>query len=92
MAKIQANIIITGMVQGVVFRWFIKERADDLGVTGWVKNQPDGSVKILALGERNKIKELITAAEQGPRFAQIADIKVDWQKPKNKFTDFEIVF
>jgi len=92
MAKARANFKIFGEVQGVAFRWFIEERANKLGLTGWVRNCLDGCVEVLVEGEKEKIKELMEECFKGPRFAQVSDIKVNWDDYKEEFKDFRIIF
>ena len=75
--KQAAVIIVHGSVQGVGFRYFVKQKADLLGITGFVKNQYDGSVYIEAEGEKDPIHEFINICKQGPYYARIdsADIQ-----------------
>jgi len=88
----QALIKISGQVQGVTFRWNTQRQARALGLTGWVKNEPDGGVTIVAQGEEDKIKQLVVWAEQGPAAAQVEEVKVNWVKSEDNFTDFTINF
>lgn len=89
--KKRVEIIINGRVQGVFFRQKTKIEADKLGLLGWVRNEADGSVRILVEGEEEKIKELIAWAKAGPRFAQVKNIKVDWQEAKTEFSQFAVL-
>lgn len=66
-------------------------KAEELGLSGWVKNEPDGSVTIVAEGEEEKLKELIKEIEKGPSFAQVKEIKIKWEKPKGE-KGFEVRF
>ena len=85
-----ANIIVNGMVQGVGFRYFVHTRATKLGLNGIVKNNSDGSVAIEAEGERSLIEEFIKEIKIGPRFANVGDVKIEWQSFSNRFRSFEI--
>ncbi len=87
---IQAHLIITGYVQGVGYRQFVKTHAKRLGLTGWVQNLPDGSVEVLVQGEKEDIENLIKECRKGPFLAQVKDIKIEWQDIKNRFSDFQI--
>ncbi len=87
---IQAHLVITGYVQGVGYRQFVKNHARQLGLTGWVQNLPDGSVEVLVQGEKKDIESLIKECRKGPFLAQVKDIKVEWQDIKNRFSDFQI--
>jgi len=92
MAKIRANLKVIGDVQGVTFRWFIQRKAKDSGLTGWVKNLPDGSIEAIVEGEKEKIEELIKKCWHGPIFARVDDLEVDWRNYTEGFNDFRIIF
>lgn len=77
-------IKIYGFVQGVGFRYYTIKEAQNLNLSGWVKNEPDGSVTILAEGEEENLKKLIDWAKKGPSFAQVKNIKTQWQEPKGE--------
>lgn len=77
---------ITGKVQGVWFRASTKKQADQLGITGWAKNLPDGRVEVLAFGDRERIKLFYDWLKQGPPLAQVIDIsyqEIPWQMDSN---------
>jgi len=86
----QAHILIKGRVQGIFFRVFVKEQAQALGLTGWVRNAPDGRVEAIFSGEKEKIEEMIEKCRQGPPLARVEEIEVSWSKPKEFFPSFEI--
>jgi acylphosphatase len=65
------HVRVTGMVQGVGFRWFVRERARRLGVSGWVRNLADGSVEVAAAGDPGQLKLLRDELAQGPRGARV---------------------
>lgn len=67
----ELHVRITGMVQGVGFRWFVRERARRLGLKGWVRNRPDGSVEVLAVGDPGQIELLKEELRRGPRGAAV---------------------
>lgn len=90
-----ANLIcvhyfISGKVQGVWFRAGTKEQADQLGVTGWVRNLPDNRVEVLACGEQEKMVVLQEWLKIGPKFAQITDISEE-ELPYKEYRGFEII-
>ncbi len=87
----RARIIVIGLVQGVGYRYFIYRKAVELGLRGYVKNLFDGNVEIVVEGEKDKIQILIEHAKIGPRAAFVKDVKVEWDKDQNEFTDFRIV-
>jgi len=78
------------MVQGVFFRAYTREWAKELGVKGWVRNLPDGSVEAVFEGEEGRVKELIERCRKGPPRAVVEDVQVRWEKYKGEFDDFEI--
>ncbi len=81
------KIKVIGKVQGVFFRASTKNTAENLRLTGWVINEPDGSVSIHAEGK--KTDELINWSKSGPEFARVDDLEV-WEVPDEGFTTFEI--
>ncbi len=83
---------VRGRVQGVGYRWFIHRAANKLGVTGYVKNLPDGSVEILAEGQRGELEELIQLAKTGPTWAHVTDIAVEWKPYTGRFKSFGVEF
>ncbi len=62
---IQAHIIITGFVQGVGYRKFLKHEARKRGITGWTRNLPDGTVESVLIGEKEKIEEVVSLCKKG---------------------------
>lgn len=85
------NIIITveGKVQGVFFRASTRDKAIELGLTGFVRNQEDGSVYIEAMGEQERLNEFIAWCKRGPKNARVENVKVIEANPQ-RFTSFEI--
>jgi acylphosphatase len=81
---------ITGRVQGVGFRNFTQRRARRLGLTGWVRNEPDGSVRLEAEGPREALDDLMEAVHQGPRMAVVDDVEVAWDDATDEFEIFQV--
>ncbi len=88
--KARAHIFIEGRVQGVFFRENTRQKADELGIFGWVRNLPDGRVEIVFEGKKQKIEETIKWLKQGPKFAKVEKVNTKWEKPKDEFQNFEI--
>jgi acylphosphatase len=65
------HVRVTGIVQGVGFRWFVRERARRLGLAGWVRNLPDGSVEVAAEGDEQQIELLRKELLRGPSGASV---------------------
>lgn len=83
------SLKIAGLVQGVCFRSNAERRAHELGVTGFVRNEPDGSVFLEAEGKEEALAQFITWCHQGPRAAQVKNVIVNEGTLKG-YTDFEI--
>ena len=88
----RAHIKVYGIVQGVFFRSSMKRVADKLGVKGWVRNLPDGSVEAVVEGPRDRVEELIKWAHKGPSLARVARVEVVWQQYIGEFKDFRIKY
>jgi acylphosphatase len=69
------HLLITGTVQGVGFREFMRREAEVLGVTGWVRNRRDGSVEALVQGDPEAVRKVIEWAHRGPRSARVSGVK-----------------
>jgi acylphosphatase len=87
---VRAHIIVSGLVQGVFYRATMQEVARSLGVTGWVRNLPDGRVEAVAEGDEEAVKKLIEWAWRGPRLARVENVEVKWEDYKGEFRDFYI--
>ena len=87
MKAIQARV--TGRVQGVSFRWYAQERARSLGVSGWVRNEPDGSVLLHAEGDDEAVDSLVEWCRQGPSMAKVGNVAVREDTPSGA-TSFDI--
>jgi acylphosphatase len=82
--------IIRGRVQGVGFRWFVEREAHVLGVSGWVRNNADGSVEVLAQGTRDQLLGLRSRLRQGPRAARVDDVEESDVGPVAGLSSFRI--
>ena len=88
--KSTVHVVISGRVQGVWFRANTKQKAEQLGVTGWVKNTADGKVEALFEGDKKHIQEMIDWCHQGPPLAQIDHVEITEQPVSNGFDGFSI--
>jgi acylphosphatase len=79
-------------VQGVGFRYFVTRRAEARGLKGWVRNRDDGSVELVAEGERADLEELLRAAREGPRLARIARVDTDWMPATGGLEPFDLSY
>ncbi len=92
MPLVRADIIVTGIVQGVFYRADTQQQAAALGLTGWVRNEMDGSVGIAAEGEKETIDTLIEWCHEGPPGARVDRVEVKWSEPTGQFQQFSIEF
>jgi acylphosphatase len=67
--------LVRGRVQGVGFRWFVEREAHTLGISGWVRNNPDSSVEVLAMGTAAQLNALQSKLRQGPRAARVDNVE-----------------
>ena len=88
--KARAHIFVSGRVQGVFFRDHTRRWASSLGLTGWVRNIPDGRVEVLAEGEKENVEGLVSRLRLGPPLANVEDVAVAWEEHKGEFPDFRI--
>jgi len=86
----QARLLVHGHVQGVWFRESTRQEATRLGLTGWVRNLPAGTVEIVAVGEHDRLAGLIAWAHRGPRAARVDRVDVAWHEPPRAFPDFRV--
>jgi len=88
--KSRVRIFVSGLVQGVFFRSQTKNKAEEIGLFGWVRNLADGRVEILAEGEKDKLEKLAAWTKKGPVSARIDGLDVEWQEYNGEFKNFEI--
>ncbi|MEN8007953.1 MAG: acylphosphatase [Candidatus Krumholzibacteriota bacterium] len=86
----RVEITVRGRVQGVAFRWYTQKQALSLGLTGWVRNRPDGSVQMVAEGSRRDLEIFCNWAKRGPDHARVDHQEVFWSEAAGKFDDFLI--
>jgi len=88
--QLRAHVVIHGLVQGVFFRASTREEAFRLGVGGWVRNLPDGSVEALFEGEKKKVEEIVGWCYKGPPGARVLKVDLQWESYKGEFTLFDV--
>ena len=88
----RVRVRITGYVQGVGFRYFARKAATSLGLRGYVRNRADGSVEVVAEGDRSDVNALIDQLRIGPRYASIDNADATWEEPKGDFAGFDYAF
>ena len=86
--RLQATV--HGRVQGVSFRYYTRRRATELGLTGHVRNAWDGTVEVVAEGQRECLEELLASLRAGPPAAVVTQVDARWVAPTNTFDRFEV--
>ncbi|MEX0746762.1 MAG: acylphosphatase [Rhodothermales bacterium] len=86
--RLDAHVL--GRVQGVGFRHFVTQQARRIGVDGWVRNEPDGSVRVAAEGPRDALEELVARLREGPAGARVHDVHTNWSRASNEFAGFTV--
>ena len=84
------HVFISGYVQGIRFRQFIKSQANKLNIKGWVKNLPDGSVEAILQGRAQDIDKIILLCRKGPFLAEVKSLETE-EMPDQKFDSFDII-
>ncbi len=90
MSIVNAHVTVHGDVQGVFFRASTRHLAESLGLTGWVRNRPEGSVEAVFEGEEADVRSMIDWCHQGPPQAEVERVDVEWQPPSGEFTRFAV--
>ena len=83
---------VAGRVQGVGFRYFVARSARGLGLSGYVRNLPDGTVEVAAVGNRASLDALAALLEKGPPGAIVESVKLDWSNPPDETGTFDVRF
>ncbi len=89
MAEVRAHLFVSGLVQGVGYRFFAIRKANVYGLKGFVKNLIDGRVEVVAEGEKGLIEEFIKELRRGPISAHVTDVRIEWDKPTFEFEWFQ---
>ncbi len=84
------HAVVRGDVQGVGFRYFVQRRAQQLRLRGWVRNNDDGSVELIAEGGRQELEQLKHAVEEGPRHSRVDRVETRWSEATGGLDRFEL--
>lgn len=76
----QAHVFISGYVQGIGYRQYVKSNAQKRGITGWVRNSEDGGVEAVFQGDEKNIEEFIGICRAGPMLAEVKHIGFEWEE------------
>ncbi len=88
----RAHVVVSGLVQGVGYRYFVYRKAKDYNLKGYVKNLYSDDVEVMLEGDKGVILDLIQELKTGPISAHITGIKVEWEEGQSEFEDFQIKF
>lgn len=88
--RVRAHCTFSGLVQGVFFRANTRTFALQQGVSGWVKNLPDGQVEAVFEGDEDRVRELIRKCRDEQPHASVTDITVSWESYSGEYSDFTV--
>jgi len=87
---VRAHVLISGFVTGVNFRFCTSQKANSLGLRGWIRNLDD-KVEVVFEGSEDKVKEMLEWCKKGPSFAKVDDMKIEFSDYKGEFEGFNII-
>ncbi len=90
--NVRAHAIIFGRVQGVFFRVETKRAADRIGVCGWVRNRPEGTVEAVFEGAKTKVDDILAWCWDGPPLAKVDNIDVTWEPFGGELKCFDVTY
>jgi acylphosphatase len=86
------HIVVHGLVQGVCFRYYTRAKAGELGLRGWVRNNPDGTVEIVAEGVAEDVNALLAWTQEGPPAARVDSVEAEHEPARGDLPPFGITF
>ena len=96
---VRVHVIIKGFVQGIGFRYFLKQKADELGLAGWVRNLPagrqgiqEGNVEAVFEGREDSVEKAIAVCKEGPPFANVEHVTVERSEANGNLQEFTIKY
>ncbi len=92
MAVIRRRVVVSGLVQGVSFRYHTRSKARQEGALGYVRNLPDGRVEAVFEGEERDVHEMLDWCRKGPSYSRVENLTVYEETPTDEFTDFDITY
>ena len=84
------HAIVSGHVQGVLFRQYVLNHAQSLGLKGFVKNLSNDCVEVVAQGSKEMLEKLVKCLSQGPEFASVENVELEWKEEGEKFSGFSV--
>jgi len=92
MAPIRRRVLISGMVQGVFFRAYTRDVATRAGVTGWVRNLPDGNVEAVFEGESDAVSSVVEWCRRGSPGSRVERVEIFHEEPRGEYDSFKIAY
>jgi acylphosphatase len=92
MAITRAHVLVSGRVQGVNFRWYTQRKAQELELTGWVRNLWDGRVEAIFEGEEQAVRRVVDWCHMGAPSARVHEVEVHYGEPTGEFSRFRITW
>jgi len=86
------RVVVKGRVQGVWFRDFTRRKARELGLVGWVRNLPDGTVEVRAAGSEETLRQLLDRLKVGPPGSRVESLEEEWLSTDSEWQNFDIVY
>ena len=90
-AILTENLTISGKVQGVGFRFFVQQQAQELAINGWVSNKSNGDVEALTQGEKADLEQFIAKVKEGTTFSRVDNVNLEWMNKGEQYFGFEII-
>jgi len=90
--KARAHVIVSGRVQGVYYRSYTQDKAEELGLTGWVRNNRDGTVEAVFEGEKEAVQEMVDWCWSGSPSSRVSDVVVEWEQPTGEYDRFSVAY
>jgi acylphosphatase len=87
----EIHCVVTGKVQGVAYRTYVQEIATQLNLVGYVKNDKDGSVMVVAQGDPDTLKEFVEYLHEGSLLSTVTGVAVEWKTASKTFSEFSLL-
>ena len=88
---IEMRCVIAGKVQGVAYRAYVQDSATELELVGFVENQSDGTVLVVAQGFPDVLKDFVEYLHEGSSLSSVDSVAVEWESPKQTFSEFSVL-
>lgn len=89
---VELHAIVSGQVQGVAYRVYAQDSAGELGLVGYTKNLPDGTVEVVAQGMADVLKEFVEYLHEGSLLAKVEGVAVEWRSVRRVYDEFSILY